>query len=179
MGLDTRGMERREWTDILERRTVISAVSEPGFCGWAGLMRIDAVARPFVRGVTLADAGYEWLQLAPEGEHWWLTVMYDPAGALVQYYFDITLENRLRPTGEPEFVDLYLDVVLRPDGSYTVLDRDELDEALERGEILTEQRDLALAELDGLLARINGREPVWRRLCARVKEKLEKAWSEE
>ena len=173
MALDVRGMARREWKQILRRRTTIAAVSEPDFRGHAGLMRIDAVSEPFVRRVTLADAGYTWLQLAPEGGHWWLTVMYDPEGTLIQYYFDITLRNFLADTGEPMFVDLYLDLLLLPDGGYTVLDRYELEAARAAGEITAEQHDLALRELESLLGRVRGREPEWRARCARVKARLE------
>ena len=85
MGLDARGMARREWTQILRRETAIIPAEDDDFRGYAGLMRILEVSEPFVRRVTLADAGYTWLQLAPTDGHWWLTVMYDPDGALNQY----------------------------------------------------------------------------------------------
>ena len=173
MALDTRGMKRREWTQILRRQTVIEAVEAPDFRGHAGLMRILEVSRPFVRRVTLADAGYTWLQLAPRAGHWWLTAMYDPQGRLVQYYFDITWRNFLAPDGEPMFEDLYLDVVMQADGALLLLDRDELEAAFAAEEITSEQRTLALDELDALCARLRGREPEWRRLCAREKARLE------
>ena len=173
MGLDARGMARREWTQILRRETAIAPAEDGDFRGYAGLMRILEVTEPFVRRVTLADAGYTWLQLAPTGGHWWLTVMYDPDGALIQYYFDITWRNYLSPAGEPMFEDLYLDAVMQPDGQVRVLDRDELDAAREAGEITPEQHALAVREKDALLDRLRGHEPEWRMHCARQKARLE------
>ena len=173
MALDRRGMDRDEWALITAKRNATAFVDAPDFRGYAGLMRIDAVSEPFVRGTTLADAGYAWLQLAPAGEHWWLTVMYDPDGALVQYYFDITMQNGLADSGEPFFEDLYLDVVMGTDGALRVLDRDELDQALAAGEISPAQHTLAEAALEALLVRLNGREAEWRALCARIKARLE------
>lgn len=173
MALDVRGMARREWTQIRRRESVFAPVDSGGFRGHAGLMRILEVSEPFVRRVTLADAGYSWLQLAPAGGHWWLTVMYDPAGTLVQYYFDITWRNFVAESGEPMFEDLYLDVVMQPDGQLRLLDQDELDAARAAGAITADQYALALRELDALCERLRGREREWRCLCAREKARLE------
>ena len=172
--LDRRGMARREWKQFIRTQFVSAETEFAGERLYAGLIRILEVSEPFVRDVTLADAGYTWLQLAPVAGHWWVTVMYDPAGRLLQYYFDITWRNYVDAAGEPGFEDLYLDVVMRADGQLRLLDRDELDAALAGGEITPAQHALALRELEALLVRLRGREPVWRALCAREKARLEK-----
>lgn len=46
----------------------------------------------------------------------------------------------------PKFQDMYLDLVLLDDGRIQVLDRDELDEALEKKEITKEQYRKAMME---------------------------------
>ena len=174
MEIKCRGMARAEWRCILQRKSVFTAVDTPEFRGHAGLMRILRVSEPFVRRVVLADAGYSWLQLAPEGKHWWLTVMYDPDGALVQYYFDVTRRNFIAASGEPMFEDLYLDIVMQPDGELRLLDVDELDAALASGELTPETHALALREAEALCEALRGREGEWRSLCAREKQRLEK-----
>lgn len=136
------------------------------------LMRIGRVDAPFsVRNgdgqLVIADDGYGWLQIAPEGGHWWMTAMYDPAGRPLQYYFDVTDGNALGAGKDCRFDDLYLDLVLHADGALTTLDRDELDAALAAGRIseaqhrtaLRTERELrswlnrdAMAEIDGIYA---------------------------
>lgn len=69
-----------------------------------------------------------------------------------QYYFDITLENDIRPGGQSSFLDLFLDVVLSPGGDVYILDRDELAAALSAGEISPAQYALALREAEALAA---------------------------
>jgi len=153
---------REDWRRILRRKSVFGAVACGDFYAQAGLMRIDAVSAPFCRPFagkmrTLADAGYYWLQVAPEKAHWWLTVMFDPQGKIVQGYFDITKENHLLPDGQAWFEDLFLDVVFVPGEGAVVLDEDELAQALAQGvidEALAGIAGDALAELlDGLSER--------------------------
>ena len=178
MTLDLRGMQRREWKQFLRRKCLIAAVDTPEFVGHTGLLRILEVSEPFVRRVTLADSNYTWLQLAPSEGHWWLTVMYDPGGELIQYYFDITVRNFVSDLGEPMFEDLFLDIVMQPDGSLVLLDREELDAALAQDEITDEQYALAVRELEKLIGKLEGHEPEWRALCAREKARLEQKMAE-
>ena len=65
---------------------------------------------------------------------------------MLQLYFDITNGNCLEPADNPTFEDLYLDIVMEPDGSLYVLDRDELDEAFKAGKITAEQYERTVAE---------------------------------
>ena len=56
------------------------------------------------------------------------------------------LEHGLDQRNVPYFEDLYLDVVVSPDGAFEVLDADELEEALNSGAISQAQFDLAWHE---------------------------------
>jgi predicted RNA-binding protein associated with RNAse of E/G family len=49
-------------------------------------------------------------------------------------------------TGFPWYDDLYLDVVVLADGSFHLLDEDELDEALQEGKITQDEYDIAWQE---------------------------------
>ena len=141
----------------------------------AGLLDIDAVREPLtvrsvLREAVIADAGYTWLQLSPDRGGWWLTVMYDQNGDLVQYYFDITLRNFIAEDGEPRFVDLYLDVVMDPAGYWALLDQDELCEARNLQNITESEYRTALERAAYVIGMLDGKEAHWRALCAKCAE---------
>ena len=53
--------------------------------------------------------------------------------------------------GVAAYIDKYLDVVFTPQGDVKIDDRDELDEALQTGDITEDQYQSALAECDRIL----------------------------
>lgn len=68
---------------------------------------------------------------------------------LIEWYFDIAKEVGVE-NGIPYEDDLYLDMVIMPDGQMLVLDEDELQEAFKRGEIDQDDVDLAYETLKEL-----------------------------
>ena len=85
----------------------------------------------------LFDNGFRVLSYLPERQHWCLTCVYDTGKADVEWYIDITLENNLEgDTGW--FDDVYLDVVVLPDGGILNLDEEELLRARSAGAISEE-----------------------------------------
>ena len=140
-------ISRREWSRILESAAAYRDVSLPGFTAAVGLLHLKKTRSMLVKSVAgmmlkIVDDGYCWLQVAPKNEHWWLTVMFDETGRLVQYYFDVTLENDVRGA-DSTFIDLYLDVAAQPDGTLELMDQDELTPALAEGIITKEEYGLA------------------------------------
>ncbi len=138
---------REDWPRILERETAYMPINLPALRGMACLLHLKKAKSPLVSNVfgddmTILDNGYTWLQIAPEDQHWWLSVMFDTAGKLVQYYFDVSFNNRI-DGAHSTFDDLFLDVVMRADGAVVLLDQDELDEAIAAGLISQEQYELA------------------------------------
>ncbi|WP_353625786.1 DUF402 domain-containing protein [Bacillus sp. JCM 19041] len=94
----------------------------------------------------LAD-GYMWLQQFPKNKHHSVTTMYDENGEIVQTYIDICSRNE--PEADPPWMeDLYLDIVLFPNGDCMFLDNDELEEAVRRGDISREEASFAKGEAD-------------------------------
>ena len=153
-------MRREDWRRILDREYVWHSVNLPEMTGEAGLIRMNLVSAPFVRSMfgseyNLADTGYAWLQIAPRGENWWATVMFDRERKLVQAYFDVTRENCIRENGDSFFYDLFVDVVYIPGAGIAVLDEDELEQALEEGVICEDEYRLALGTAERL---VNGLE---------------------
>ncbi len=119
------------------------------------------------QGFTITDNGYYWLQYAPRGEHFWLTVMFDTQRQVVQYYFDITYLNEVYWDGTAYFFDLFLDIVVLPNGHQVLLDEDELLEAYQSGQITKDMLDLAYREYNRLSARLSEHEPMLRTVCTK------------
>lgn len=78
--------------------------------------------------------------------------VFDDKGALIEWYFDVAktigMEN-----GIPFEEDLYLDLVIMPDGETIVLDEDELLSAREEGLISQEDVDSAYSTLHELTSK--------------------------
>lgn len=151
-------LSRSDWSRILVREQTYIPVECEGFKGYAALLVMKSVTAPLSvpvlgQNLIIADEGFSWIQIAPAGEHWWLTVMFDAEGRIVQYYFDVSRQNHI--DGENSwFEDLYLDVVLLPDGRIALLDEDELDEAFEEGIIAADEHELAFQTADALMKSI-------------------------
>lgn len=138
---DIRDMRRSDWHRILERKYTVSPCGFMDMEGVVSLLQIQKVTEPLrVSGengakVLIADKGFSWLQVAFREQFFWVTVMYDDRGQFLQAYFDITAGNTFEDMDNPKFQDMYLDLVLPEDGRIQVLDKDELEEALELKEI--------------------------------------------
>lgn len=159
--MEMRNMRRSDWRRILEHDYVFRACEKDGAREMESVLTIRQITEPLQvsqgkRMVTIVDRGYRWVQIAREGAFVWLTAMFDERGRFLQMYFDMTAGNRFDTPDDPCFRDMYLDVVVTADGEILVLDQDELDEALQQGEITPEEHDHA--------------EYVCRRLCAWLPE---------
>ena len=142
---DIRDMRRSDWHRILERNYTVSSCTFQGMEGIVSLLQIQKVTEPLMvsgengEKVLIADKGFSWLQVAFREQFFWATVMFDNQGQFLQAYFDITAGNIFDDMENPKFRDMYLDLVLLEDGRILVLDRDELDEAMEQKEITEEE----------------------------------------
>lgn len=165
---------RSAWPRVLSRDFVSSylpAAPENGRpAGVVSLFRIGRVTERNIKFMggkpyTITDNGFFWFQFAPQRSHVWLTAMYDPSLNLIQYYFDISYRNEVFPDGCACFFDLFLDLVLLPDGTRYVLDEDELLAAEAAGQITPAMSALAFSELAKLQAALEGRELRLREWC--------------
>ena len=156
--LEIKTITRDNWQRVMSKTFRYAEKTYGDFHCVIGLLTIDEVSSPlkktmFGKELVLADKGYRWLQIAPADESWWLTVMIDPNDNIVQYYYDITDRNIL--DGEnSRFYDLYLDVVILPDGNATILDGDELNAALKDGIITNTQYEAATTTAEQLLQNV-------------------------
>ena len=136
------------WTCILSRDLIVRRVTEP-FAGHVALLRIHEVTEPQVwswRGepLTVCDRGMAWLSMLPERGGLCITAQINADGTVALWYIDMIAGQGVDAQGVPWFDDLYLDLIVNPDGTMHVDDREELDEALRLGDISEEQHRQAL-----------------------------------
>ncbi len=150
-----KNMKRTAWRRLLERSYAIRDCSIGGIPGKESVLRIHKVIEPLwvqegYGRICIADAGHTWVQVALQGQPFWITAMFDREGRFLQIYFDIARPPRFEDPEDPTFEDLYLDIVLTSKKELVVLDREELDGALASGEIGPEEHAFALAACEKL-----------------------------
>lgn len=145
-------------------------VDEQDLKGYAAFVDVIKVHRTLVvDGLCLYDNGYSELNYLPEGEFWQLSAIYDQKGDIVEWYFDMTAKNGVDSEGKPYCDDLYLDAVLTPRGEIKILDEDELQQALDDGNITEDEFNLAHRVLEELLTKKIIGVDYMQKLCARLK----------
>ena len=170
-------MRRSDWKRILKRDYVYDSCCFRGMEGIASLITIHEITKPLTvhngnHSVTIVDRGISWLQLAMREQYVWVTAMFDPQDRLLQIYFDITDGNHLESGDNPTFEDLYLDIVMEPDGALYVLDREELDEAYEAGKITLEQYERTISEGEKLYQYLKEHGQIFADFCCEQMMKL-------
>jgi len=148
----------------------IIRVDEESMHGYAAHIKILDVERPFIvgDGVCIGDAGYSWTQFMPDNENWALCAMCDNHGNIIEWYFDITRENAVDEKDSPYYEDLYLDLVVMPDGRVLVFDEDELQDAYENNEITANEFHMAHRVKDELIERKIADADYLEALCSRL-----------
>ena len=114
-------------------------------------------------GKELCIAGnqYTWIQYFIDEKNFAITAMLDDQKELVQYYIDVAKDYEIDERGLPYFDDLYLDVVLLPNGKIYVLDEDELEDAYKSGDVTKEEYELAWYTTKWIIAAIKNNEFYW------------------
>ena len=120
-----------------------------------GILNILEVSEPQIwkyngEDLTVCNNNYEWLTIMPQNDYYCITVMMNEKQEVQVCYIDMIAEQGYDEDGVPFFYDLYLDLVVYPDGTIIEDDMDELQDALENGDITQQQFDLALATKDKL-----------------------------
>lgn len=152
--------DRDGWRRVTRRSYAQEFVETETFTGYVTLLHIEQVTEPLRirmvgREYSIADNGFLWLHHVPlEGAHV-VTAMYNAAHQVLQWYIDIRKDMGLNDNGVPWFDDLFLDIVVFPDGEVVVKDEDELDAALAKGVITQAEHDFAWQEARRLLDLIN------------------------
>lgn len=151
-----KNIDIRDWERIEKIKDVVYKKSEDIFKGYVCVSLIEKVYEKFVcnlgeRQFCLIDDGYTWIRHQPLQKNWVLSTMLDDKKNIIEWYFDITKENSVDEDGCPYYDDLYLDVVVLPSGEIVLLDEDELEDALNRGEITKDEFALAYSTANEIM----------------------------
>ncbi|AQQ52630.1 DUF402 domain-containing protein [Planococcus lenghuensis] len=131
--------DRNGWERIKRKETAKTYIETEEFVGYVTLFRALQVTEPLefeYRGqvVRVLGDGYTWLQHFPEHERYSLTTMFDENGKVVQWYIDVCRRNGVE-NDRPFMEDLFLDIIVLPDGEVLQVDTADLEQALEDGVI--------------------------------------------
>lgn len=153
-----------EWKCILSKELCGSRVTSKLITGYIGLIEVREVSEVQTwkfRGedIVVCDKGIKWLSILPENDWYCITAMMNEKEEILLWYIDMIAAQGIDADGIPYIDDLYLDLVVYPDGTVLVDDMDELEEALKQKDITQEQFDLVLATSDrlqkGLLSNVS------------------------
>lgn len=106
-------------------------------------------------GKCILDDGYEWIEFYDYNSKIKLSAVYDDKSTIIEWYFDVA--RRIgKENNVPYEDDLYLDVVVRPNGEIILLDEDELKEAYDRFEVSKAEFEMAYDEANKLIEKLTG-----------------------
>lgn len=138
-----------EWKCIEKKHIIGKQIKTSDFEGYIGLIDIEKVSVPQVwkfngENVVVCDEGLSWLSILPKNDFYCITAMLNETGEILLWYIDMIASQGMEHDKMPYFEDLYLDLVVYPDGTIIEDDMDELIEALSNKDISKEQYQLAL-----------------------------------
>ena len=136
---------RNKANHILESDFKNLRIDNDEFKGNISLLTIKKVRKEWridVEQRCILANNYNWLEIYPDGENYCITTMFDENDNIAEWYFDIAKELG-EENGIPYEDDLYLDVVIVPDGRIHILDEDELKSAYDRKEVSKEEYEMA------------------------------------
>lgn len=138
-----------EWTCIVSKNIFGKTVNSKLLNGYIGLMEIKEVNKAQVwkfngKDIVVCDKGRKWLSILPYNDWYCITAMMDEDEKILLWYIDMIAAQGIDADGMPYFDDLYLDLVVYPDGTIVIDDMGELEDALTKGDITQEQFHLAI-----------------------------------
>lgn len=143
------------WTCMLQKEHHYQLFNHKIIDGYISLLDIKEITGPqywTVNGerIVVCNTDYKWLCILPRNEHYCITAMINDLGEIILWYIDMIDTQGIDSDQVPYFDDLYLDLVVSPNGVIFEDDRDELEEALAMGDISPQQFHLANATCDKL-----------------------------
>jgi len=145
---------KRRYAKVEEGEYIQKRIDEEFFKGYVCNVKFKDVKNPIIikneiREFYIKNNGYEWFEVYPDNANYAITIMFDDNKNLIEWYFDIAKEVGIE-NDIPYEDDLYLDMLIMPDGQKVVLDEEELLEALNLGKIMQSDVDLAYQTLKQL-----------------------------
>lgn len=153
---------RNKANDILEKDYKNIRIENAEFIGNISLLEIKKVREKWLvdeeQRCILAE-NFKWLEIYPDGKNYCISVMYDEVENIVEWYFDVA--KQLGEEDEVPFEeDLYLDVVVVPDGRIHLLDEDELQEAYAEKIVDKQEYEMAYKVANELIQKYSSKENI-------------------
>lgn len=138
-----------EWKCIKSKKISGQTIDTDVFKGYIGLIEIEEVSEKQIwkfngEDIVVCDKGLKWLSILPQNDYYCITAMMNEKNDILLWYIDMIAAQGTDVDGIPYIDDLYLDLVVYPDGTIVVDDMDELKDALGKNDITNEQFELAM-----------------------------------
>ena len=135
------------WTSITKKRYIQIVNTELN--GIVSVLYIDDVSNVSRweypdKTITVCEAGMKWLEILPYDENYLITAMLNSDDVIDVWYIDIFAGYGFDSDQVAYYDDLYLDLIVRPNGDIKIDDMDELEDAFANKIITKELFDLAL-----------------------------------
>lgn len=149
----------RELIGVEEIEQKLKSIHEEEFVGDIYLDYFKKVSKPYIldNGTCMMNTNYKWLEFYDYNSKVKLTAMYEENNNIVEWYFDIARKIG-KEKGIPYEDDLYLDVLLLPNGEVILLDEEEFKEAYKRKEMTKQEYDEAYKIAEELMRKIKGKQ---------------------
>ena len=135
---------------------IIRNFNNSDFVGDIALIKFNKMYKPYMVekiNLCMANDNYKWLEFYDYNKRYRLTAMYNDKNEIIEWYFDIARKIG-NENGLPYEDDLYLDVVVTPNGDIILLDEEELRDALVKMEVTKKEYDKAYQEARILIEKL-------------------------
>lgn len=176
--MKTKYLDKKKWRRIMRSKYDEKIITYKDETFLAGLIHMHKVREPLSVPVVGEDTlvvanNFKWLQVLPENRNYSMTVMYDEKWREIQYYFDINYSHTLE-LGKARREDLYLDVLVLPDGRYELVDEEDIKRALRKGIITAKESKYAYNVARELMSEIDRDFTQFKELSAFCLKELKK-----
>jgi len=151
------------WKYVDDKTFVSRYFDNDDYKGYVCLLSVNKVNERFVterdgKELILLDDGYKWLEFYPENnKNISFRVAITDKDEILDWFFDIAKNSLVTEDGIPYIEDLYLDLLFYPSGKIEKIDEDELQDALDNGDISKDDFDLAYNVANELINSIDGK----------------------
>ena len=145
--------DARNNQDIIESKFQNNIINDENFNGYISILKIKKVKQKWLvdeENRCILDDDYIWMEIYPKDKNYCITVMCDENNKIKEWYFDICKCNGIEEN-VPYEDDLFLDVVIVPDGRVHILDEDELKDAYNNNQITNDEFELAYNTKDYII----------------------------
>ena len=116
--------------------------------GVVSIIKFNEVDKPLevhynFKDATIVDSNYTWVQVAIKDSNFWIKAMYDENDKLIEIYIDVTNGNYFDDINNPEYEDLFLDIIIPSKGHIYQMDDVELMKAYRDNTISEEEFKLS------------------------------------